>query len=367
MTDSINTIVIGAGVVGLAVGRALARAGREIVVLERNSGIGEETSGRNSEVVHAGIYYPTGSLKQKLCVAGRHALYEFCAEKHVPYARIGKLIVAGDSAQSATLAELASRGAHNGVDDLRLLDAEEMRRLEPAIKGEAALHSPSTGIVDTHALMLALQADLESAGGVVALQTQVTGADATGTKLHLRVRSSGEEMTLAASTIVNCAGLSALSLARMWPAPGDLPPQVTQYAKGNYFTYTGQNPFGRLIYPLPAPGGLGIHATLDLAARLRFGPDVEWTSDLDYDVDPQRAASFHAAIATYWPQVEMSRLRPAYAGIRPKIVGPGERSADFMILKRTCDGGADVIDLLGIESPGLTAALAIGDHVATMI
>jgi D-amino-acid oxidase len=367
MTDSINTIVIGAGVVGLAVARALALEGREVVVLEKNAGIGEETSSRNSEVIHAGIYYPTGTLKQRLCVAGKQALYAFCAEKNVPHARIGKLIVAADAAQSGYLATLAARGAENGVHDLRLIDAAELHALEPAVTGVAALYSPSTGIVDTHALMHALQADLEAADGVVALRSLVTAARARHAELRLTIDSAGEDVELAASIVVNCAGLSSLQLARVWPAPGELPSEPESYAKGNYFDYAGRNPFAHLIYPLPAPGGLGIHATLDLGGHLRFGPDVEWTTAPTYDVDEARAERFHEAITAYWPGVERERLRAAYAGVRPKIVGPGQANADFMIRERRCEGGARVVDLLGIESPGLTASLAIGDYVASML
>jgi len=367
MTDSINTIVIGAGVVGLAVARALALDGREVVVLEQHAGIGEESSSRNSEVIHAGIYYPTGTLKQRLCVAGKQALYAFCNEKNVPHARIGKLIVAADAAQSEYLTKLAARGADNGVHDLRLIDAAELHALEPELTGVAALYSPSTGIVDTHALMNALQADLEAADGVVALRSRVTGARASGATLQLTIDSAGEAIELAAATVINCAGLSSLRLAHAWPAPGELPPEPSAYAKGNYFDYTGRSPFEHLIYPLPAPGGLGIHATLDLGGRLRFGPDVEWIRTPAYDVDPDRADSFYEAIAAYWPGVERERLRAAYAGIRPKIAGPGEPNADFVIRRRVCDGGACVVDLLGIESPGLTAALAIGAHVAAML
>jgi L-2-hydroxyglutarate oxidase LhgO len=373
MTHTVDTIVIGAGVVGLAVARELAQAGDEVIVLEKNRGIGEETSSRNSEVIHAGLYYPEGSLKARLCVEGRAELYDYCKAKGVAYSRCGKVIVAVTDAQRGKLETLHHIGRANGVDDLEWLSAAETHALEPNVRAAAGLWSPSTGIVDSHALMLALRGDLENAGGSVAVLSRFVAGQRDGAALRLRCETDGEELELSARTVVNAAGLHATGVAH---ALGDLAPSSIprpRYAKGNYFVYTGKSPFTHLVYPLPEDGGLGVHATLDLAGRARFGPDVQWldadtgADALEYAVDPARAAAFYAAIRTYWPGLADGSLSPAYAGVRPKISGPGEPAADFTI--RTSGGAAEprAVHLFGIESPGLTSSLAIAAHVRTLL
>ncbi|MDE0852983.1 MAG: NAD(P)/FAD-dependent oxidoreductase [Nevskia sp.] len=366
MTDRIDCVVIGAGVVGLALARQLALAGRETLLLERHHAFGTETSARNSEVIHAGIYYPAGSLKAQLCVRGRELLYEYCAGHGVNHRRCGKLVVATQPQQLARLQGLAEGARGNGVDDLRLLEGAEARSLEPALRCEAALLSPSTGIVDSHGYMLSLLGEAESQGARLALLSPV-GA--------LRPRAGGVELCLdgerqprlKARWVINCAGLQAQEIAsRIEGFPAEHIPRAW-YAKGSYFTVSGHAPFSRLIYPLPEPGGLGVHLTLDLAGRARFGPDVEWVERPDYAVDPQRAEPFAAAIRAYWPQLAAGRLVPSYAGVRPKIAGPGQPAADFRIDGPALHGVAGIINLFGIESPGLTASLAIAEHVAAML
>ena len=361
--DSIHTLVIGAGVVGLAAARALAQTGRDVIVVERHGGIGEETSSRNSEVIHAGIYYPTASLKARLCVAGKRALYAYCEEKTLEHRRCGKLIVASQASQETVLDALATQGAANGVEGLERIDAETLRRYEPAVRGSAALWSPSTGILDSHALMLALQGDLEAAGGFVALATELVRATVLDDGFALELRDGDARVTLRARELVNAAGLAASSVAqRIAGLPAPFIP-TTRFAKGNYFTLLGTPPFRHLVYPVPEPGGLGVHATLDLGGRVRFGPDVEWLETPNYTVDPNRAAPFYAAIRRYWPALPDGSLEPAYAGVRPKLVRRGEPAADFRIDAPERHGVAGLVNLFGIESPGLTAALAIGDEV----
>lgn len=363
MTDSLDCVVIGAGVVGLAVGRALALAGRDVVVIDKNPRIGEETSSRNSEVIHAGIYYPTGSLKARLCVAGQRLLYAYCGRTNIPHRRCGKVIVALDDDQLPRLQALQRQASDNGVDDLEWLDAAALGRLEPDVVAVAALWSPSSGIVDVHALMLAFQADLESAGGLVATSSECVGGAERDGALELVIESGGSRSAVRANAVVNAAGLHASRVARA--LHGDAAANIpdTRFAKGNYFSYQGRSPFTHLVYPLPVSGGLGIHATLDLAGKIRFGPDVEWIDEIDYTVDAARGASFAAAIRSYWPGVVAANLHPSYAGVRPKLSGPGDPGSDFVIETATA-GGTRIVHLLGIESPGLTAALAIGDDVA---
>jgi L-2-hydroxyglutarate oxidase LhgO len=373
MSHTVDTVVIGAGVVGLAIARELAQAGREVIVLEKNRRIGVETSSRNSEVIHAGLYYPKGSLKARLCVEGRERLYAYCAAKGIGHRRCGKLIVAVHEAQRPKLVALRASAATNGVIDLDWLEAREARALEPHVLAAAALWSPSTGIVDSHAFMLALQGDLEAAGGSQAVISRCLGGARRGDVFELHCTADGESLNLSARTVINAAGLHATQLAR---ALGDLPADAIpapRYAKGSYFVYAGNSPFTHLVYPLPEDGGLGVHATLDLAGRARFGPDVEWLAagtapeDLDYDVDPSRAAAFYAAIRAYWPGLEDGALSPAYAGVRPKISGPGEPAADFTIRTSGERGGPKTVHLFGIESPGLTASLAIAGHVRGLL
>jgi L-2-hydroxyglutarate oxidase LhgO len=363
MQDSVHTIVIGAGVVGLAIARTLAATGREVIVLERNAQIGEETSSRNSEVIHAGLYYPTASLKARFCVAGRRRLYAYCEQKAIAHQRCGKVIIAVQDAQVPALEALAEQALANGVSDIERLDAVALGQLEPAVRGSSAMLSPSTGILDSHGLLLALQGDIEEAAGHVACHSEMLRGSVDATGFALEIASEGEIVRLHARELVNAAGLSASTVASRLAGLDAEHVPATRFAKGNYFALSGATPFRHLVYPLPEPGGLGIHATLDLAGRARFGPDVEWLDTLDYSVDAKRAESFYAAIRSYWPQLPDGALSPAYAGIRPKLAGPGEPAGDFRIDGPRRHGVVGLVNLFGIESPGLTAALAIADHV----
>lgn len=364
--DFTEVAVIGAGVVGLAVARAIAALGLETLVLERNARPGEETTSRNSGVIHSGIYYPSGSLKAGLCVRGRQLLYSLCAERAIAHQRCGKLIVAGE-VQLAALRALHARARANGVTDLRELGPEEVRRLEPEVSCAAALHCPSTGIIDVHELLLVLLADLEAAGGTLLLQAEVVAVRQAADHLVVTVQSGDSSSELGCKWLVNCAGLCAISLLRRIQGyPPAMAPHA-YFAKGSYFACQGARPFRRLVYPMPNEAGLGIHATIDLAGMTRFGPDVQWLERPEYTLEPQRAEAFYAAIREYWPTIPAGALAPAYAGVRPKLVGPGAAAADFKIEAAAVHGVAGLINLLGIESPGLTASLAIGEHVAAMI
>lgn len=363
--EQVDCVVIGAGVVGLAVARALALQGREVMVLEAASAIGTGTSSRNSEVIHAGIYYAQGSLKAQLCVRGKQLLYRYCAERGIAHRRCGKLIVATSEAQVAQLAGIIAKAAANGVGDLVMLTREQAQALEPALACVAAVHSPSTGIVDSHALMLALQGDLEHAGGLVALNAPLDRAqcDAEGITLHAQ-----DGTALRARTVVNAAGLQAPVLARRFTGldPAHVPPAY--FAKGNYFTLAGRSPFSRLIYPVPEAAGLGVHLTLDLGGQAKFGPDVQWVeSPEDLVVDPARGEAFYAEVRKYWPALRDGALEPGYAGIRPKIQAPHESARDFLIQGPAAHGVAGLVNLFGIESPGLTSSLAIGEYVAELL
>ena len=358
----IDCVVVGAGVVGLAVARALALSGREVVLVEAGEGIGTGISSRNSEVIHAGIYYPSGSLKAQLCVEGKQRLYAFCDERGVDYQRLGKLIVATDEAQCAALRRLLEQGRRNGVDDLQWLDAEQARALEPALACVAALWSPSTGIVDSHALMLALQADAEASGASIAFHTPLVSAHCTehGFDLHM---GGAQPMTLSCRELINCAGLSAPEVAsRIAGLPSEQVPKA-RLCKGSYFSFSGRAPFRHLVYPAPESAGLGVHMTLDLGGQARFGPDVEWVDHIDYRVDPRRSEGFYQAIRRYWPGLPDHSLQPAYSGIRPKITGPTEPAADFIISGPTEHGVPGLVNLFGIESPGLTSCLALAERV----
>jgi L-2-hydroxyglutarate oxidase LhgO len=357
-----DTVVIGAGVVGLAVARALALAGREVVVLEREGTIGTGTSSRNSEVIHAGIYYPSGSLKARLCVAGRTALYPYLERRGIAHRRCGKLIVATDPAQIAGLEKLHAQARANGVADLRMLEAREARALEPRLSCVAALESPSTGIIDSHAFMLALRGEAEDRGAAIAFHSPLAGGRVGRNGIELEV-GGAEPMRLIARTVVNSAGLYAQDVARSIEGfPADrIPP--TYYCKGNYFSLSGRSPFSRLVYPAPESAGLGVHLTLDMAGQARFGPDVEWIERIDYDVDPGRGRVFYDAIRRYWPDLKDGSLQPAYCGIRPKIQPRTAPSRDFLIEGPADHGVEGIVHLFGVESPGLTASLAIADHV----
>lgn len=360
--ERIDCVVIGAGVVGLAVARKMAQAGREVILLEAENGIGTGTSSRNSEVIHAGIYYPKGSLKATLCVAGKQALYEYCASHYVPHRRCGKLIVATSEGQIPALHAIQQKAAANGVGDLVWLTADEAQALEPQLHCVAALHSPSTGIIDSHAFMLALQGDAEHAGAMLAFASPVLGGEIVADGIVLDVGGT-EPSQWHADTVINCAGLHAQRVAaslKGFPAT-HVPP--TYYAKGNYFTLSGRAGFSRLIYPVPEAAGLGVHLTIDLGGQVRFGPDVEWVDRPHYPVDPRRSEAFYAEVRKYWPALPDGALNPDYAGIRPKLAGPDYPAADFCIEGPQVHGVKGLINLFGIESPGLTAALAIGEHV----
>ncbi len=364
--ERVDAVVIGAGVVGLAVARSLALAGREVIVLEAAEGIGTVTSSRNSEVIHAGIYYPAGSLKARLSLAGKLALYPYCAEHGIPHRRCGKLLVATDARQLDKLHTIKRQADANGVSDLEALSAAEARALEPQLHCVAAYLSPSTGIIDSHAYMLALQGDAEARGAMIAFKSPVERGVVRDDGIEIEVGGAAPLRVLARS-VVNCAGLHAQRLAASiagFPAE-HVPP--TYYAKGNYYSLTGRPPVARLVYPMPNEAGLGVHITIDLAGQARFGPDVEWIDRLDYDVDPRRAERFYAAIREYWPGLQDGQLAPAYAGIRPKITGPGAPAADFVISAPPEHGVGGLVNLFGIESPGLTASLAIGEYVRGLL
>jgi L-2-hydroxyglutarate oxidase LhgO len=361
--DEVECVVVGAGVIGLAVARALALAGREVVVLERAWTIGFETSSRNSEVIHSGIYYPKDSLKATTCVAGRRRLYTYCREHGVTQAQIGKIIVAAEEAEIPALDRIAAAARANGVDDVERLTPSQAQQLEPEVHCVAALLSPSTGIIDSHALMLAYQGEAEAAGAVIVLRTPVLAG---------QVRADGFELStggddpghIRSRYLVNAAGLYAPALAR---AIDGLPRETippAYFCRGVYFTLSGKTPFRRLVYPVPPAGGLGVHITLDLAGQARFGPDVEWISSIDYTVDPRRGVSFYAAVRRYWPGLRDGALQPGYAGIRPKISGPAEPAADFVVQGPAVHRIPGLVNLYGIESPGLTASLALADEVA---
>ncbi|WP_445682596.1 NAD(P)/FAD-dependent oxidoreductase [Radicibacter daui] len=369
--DQVDCVVVGAGAVGLAIARALAMAGREVLILEAADAIGTGTSSRNSEVIHAGIYYPRGSLKAELCVAGRKTLYDYCQSHGVPYRRLGKLIVATDDAQLGKLEEIAGKARVNGVDDLEIIDGARARSLEPALSATGALLSPSTGIIDSHQLMLAYLGDAESAGAMLALESPLLSArplDGSGFTLSV---GGAQPMEIGCRWLINSAGLFAPQLAaRIEGLAPDFVPQA-HFCKGNYFTLAGRSPFSRLIYPVPEAAGLGVHLTLDLGGQAKFGPDVEWVetdgaAPLDYQVNPTRGESFYAAIRRYWPALPDGALMPAYSGYRPKLGGPAEAAADFVIEGPETHGLEGLINLFGIESPGLTASLAIGERVQAL-
>jgi L-2-hydroxyglutarate oxidase LhgO len=363
--EKADCVVIGAGVIGLAIARRFARAGREVIVLEAAEGIGTATSSRNSEVIHAGIYYPAKSLMARMCVSGRHALYRYCAEHGIPHRNCGKLIVATAPQETARLEAIRSHAQANGVLDLQILSGEAAQKLEPALSCDAALLSPSTGIIDSHAFMLALRGDAEDAGAAIAFHTPF---------LHGRLFAGGVELEaggdvptrLQCRLLINAAGLGAPAVARgIEGMPVDLIPPA-YFAKGNYFSCSARAPFSRLIYPVPEPGGLGVHLTLDMAGQARFGPDVEWVDKIDYAVDPARSERFYPAIRRYWPTLPDGALMPSYSGIRPKIVPPAVAVQDFVIQGPRDHGIDGLINLFGIESPGLTSSLALADYVGEL-
>jgi L-2-hydroxyglutarate oxidase LhgO len=361
-----EAVVIGAGVIGLAVARALALAGHEVLVIEAADAIGTGTSSRNSEVIHSGIYYPKGSLKALACVEGRERLYAFCAERGIPHARCGKLIVAASDDELPRLAQLNQSAIANGVTDLARLSAKEVAELEPELRCAGALLSPSTGIIDSHAFMLTLQGDLEAAGGMIAFNTPVLDGDVRD---GIRLTTGGSDPAeISARILVNAAGLGALRFLHQVAGFPDALMAKPYFAKGNYFALSGRRPFKRLVYPVPEAAGLGVHATIDLGGQVRFGPDVEWVEDdADLSVDPARGDRFYAAIRRYWPGLPDGALRADYAGIRPKLGGADQPASDFIIQDWRQHGIDGLVNLLGIESPGLTASLALARHVATIL
>ncbi len=358
-----QVLVIGAGVVGLAVARAAARKGLDVVVAEAANAIGTGISSRNSEVIHGGMYYATGTLRGRHCVRGRRWLYEFCASHGVPHRKCGKLIVATNQAELDKIGQIEVQGGINGVEGLELIGGNAARALEPELSCIGALHSPETGIIDGHRYMLALRGDLEDAGGAIAFKTPVTGATRKNGQWQVSFGGSGGG-EFSFDAVANCAGLGAQSVARaMADYPATRVPRLV-LAKGNYFTFAGKPAFSRLVYPTPIVGGLGVHVTLDLAGRMRFGPDVEWVERENYDVNPARAALFYERIRTYWPGLPDGSLSPDYSGIRPKLSGPGEPQGDFIIDTPAQHGLPGLVQMFGIESPGLTSSLSLGEEVA---
>lgn len=366
MTERVECVVVGAGVIGLATARALALTGREVLVLEAEKTFGTQTSSRNSEVVHAGIYYPANSLKAKLCVAGNSSLYAYCEKRGVAYQKPGKLIVATSEKQVEVLRAYLEQGRTNGVPGLELLSAEKLRQLEPDVSAVAALWSPSTGIVDSHGLMLALLGDLENAGGTLVPQSQVSRFRAVPGGIEIDVGADDAAMQLQTRWLVNAAGHGALDLAR---ASGMEKLPKSYYPAGHYYGYQGKSPFSHLVYPVATPGSLGIHATLDLGGQLKFGPDVDWRDRLDYgfDASPARRAHFEASVRDYYPGLDAARLLPGYVGVRARISAPGQPLADFQIAGPGSHGVDGLVQLYGIESPGLTACLAIADEVVSLL
>ncbi|WP_111430145.1 NAD(P)/FAD-dependent oxidoreductase [Rhodobacteraceae bacterium DSL-40] len=365
--DRVDCVVVGAGIVGLAVARSLAKAGNEVIVLEREHMIGSHTSSRNSEVIHAGIYYSAGSAKAEMCVRGKHLLYEYCESHGVPHKRLGKIIVATETDQVPALEGIAAKAAVNGVTDLQPLDAADLRRMEPALRGEAGLLSPSTGIVDSHACMLSLQGEIEDHGGMIAFETGFIAARATAGGFEIETEGRDGKLVIGSNRLVNAAGLFAGHVA---DGIDGLAPEHRReifYCKGNYFSVSAHVPFSRLIYPVPERDGLGVHLTLDMGGAGRFGPDTQWIDGIDYSLDAQRGDVFYDAIRRYWPDLAEGALSPSYTGIRPKLAPAGGAATDFTIEGPETHGMDGLVNLYGIESPGLTSSLAIAEAVAARL
>jgi len=367
MADRVDCVVVGAGVVGLAVAREMAMRGHETIVLEAAEGIGTEVSSRNSEVIHAGIYYPTGSLRARYCVEGKHRMYEYCASHGVPHKRVGKLVVANDEAEIPALEKIRQLSHANGVPDVEFLTAAQAKTMEPELECITALISPSTGIVDSHRLMLAYQGDAEDHGAMLAFHSRVLGAAKRNDGYRLQIDNDGTRVELDCRILINSAALGAQRLAagfdfldqqqvpKLWPA------------KGCYFTLLGRPPFQRLIYPAPHSTYLGVHVTLDIAGQVKFGPDAEYVTELDYNVDPKRAEAFYATVRRYYPGLKDGALQPGYSGIRPKIQAPGQPLPDFVIQGPAVHGHAGLVNLFGIESPGLTSSLALAARIPAVL
>ncbi len=366
MSDTVDCAIIGAGVVGLAIARRMAKAGREVVILEAETAFGTQTSARNSEVIHAGIYYEPGSMKAKLCVPGRKALYLYCAEHAVKHEQIGKIVVACEEAQVASMHKYMAQAVANGVDDLRLLSTQELHEMEPNVRAAAGFYSPSTGIIDSHGLMLSYLGEAEAHGAALALASPVLGGQVSNQGIRLEV-GGAETMTIDCRTVINAAGLRAPDVARsIRGIPLDsIPPAY--YAIGHYYTLSGPSPFNHLVYPVTRQDWLGVHVTIDLGHQVKFGPDFEWIDRIDYRFDETREASFYEAIRRYYPGLPDGTLQPGYTGIRPRITGPGEPVQDFTFSGVREHGVEGLLNLFGIESPGLTSSLAIADHVASLL
>ena len=360
--DKLDVVIIGAGVIGLAIGRAFALRGRDVSIFESQPNYGMETSSRNSEIIHAGIYYPQNSLKANLCVSGKAKLYEYCKNRAIPHSRIGKLIVATDDNEIDVLKQYQHQAVQNGVTDLSYLSNKQVSRLEPKLQAVAALLSPSTGIVDSHALMSNFLTDVTNQGGTLVCNSKVTGGRLTSSDSIINIAAGSDEYSVQCNLLINSAGLSAPAMAKSLGTPATFIPP-TYYAKGHYFTLSGQSPFSHLIYPLANNAGLGIHATLDLANQVRFGPDVHWIDTVDYHFDESRKTEFVSAIKRYYPTLDEHSLQPDYTGIRPKIVGPDASPADFIIQGKNQHGINGLINCYGMESPGLTASMAIAEYL----
>ena len=366
MSESVDCVVVGAGVIGLAIARSLARSGREVIVLESENDIGTGTSSRNSEVIHAGIYYQPGSLKARLCVEGKDALYRYCAERGVEHSRLGKLIVASQEKDLGILRKLQETAKINGILDMELMDKEAMLSLEPALAGVGALLSPSTGIIDSHGLMLAYQGEAEDLGMVIAFNSPFKSAKVLNGKFSIEVGGK-DPFSLRSPILINSAGLGAQNIAGAVAGlhPTEIPKRYL--LKGSYFSLSGKSPFSRLIYPVPPDASLGVHLTLDLGGQAKFGPDQEWIDEVDYTMDPGRAESFYASVRQYYPDLPDGALEPAYSGIRPKVQAPGDPVADFVIKGPKDHGVPGLVNLFGMESPGLTSSLAIGEYVLKIL
>ena len=362
MSERIDCAVIGGGVVGLAIARELALAGREVIILEAEEAIGTHTSSRNSEVIHAGIYYPKGSQKARFCVEGKQLLYTYCQERGVAHRRVGKVIIATDESERAAVGGYIDKAAANGVNDLRWLSPGELADMEPALRGVAGVYSPSTGIIDSHALMLSLQGDAENAGAMIVFKSPVRSGCVSSEGIEIEV-GGAEPMSILCQTVINSAGLRAPEVARSISGLSAqyIPPAY--FAKAHYYTLSGKSPFNHLVYPVAHTAFLGVHVTLDLGGQARFGPDIDWVDGIDYAFDSSREPLFYEAIRRYWPDLQDGQLQPGYTGIRPKISGPKEPAADFRIDGPADHGVAGLVNLFGIESPGLTSCLAIAKHV----
>jgi L-2-hydroxyglutarate oxidase LhgO len=366
MSERVDVLVIGAGVVGLAIARALALAGREVLIVEAEPMFGSHTSSRNSEVIHAGIYYPTGSKKARSCVRGKGLLYAYCEKNDVPHRRLGKLIVASRDDEVPALEKILAQAEANGVSDLEWLDARRIAELEPSVRAVRGLFSPSSGIVDSHAVMASFLRDAREAGAELVVASPILSGSVTDGGIELAV-GGAEPISILCNAVVNSAGLFAQKVARsiVGVPEGSIP--GTFYAKGHYFTMSGKSPFSHLVYPIPAPGGLGVHVTLDLAGQVRFGPDVSWIDGVDYAFDDSRASSFYGAVRAYYPDLRDGALLPGYTGIRPKLSPAGSPAADFVVQGPEDHGVPGLVALFGIESPGLTSSLALAEEACALL